>query len=46
MERLDNNLQNVPLWQRLVWFGAIWAVSILALSLVAWVIKWAVKIPA
>lgn len=45
METPDKNLQDAPLWQRLGWFGAIWAGSILALSLVAWIIRWAVKIP-
>lgn len=46
MEGPDNNLQGVPLWQRLGWFAAIWTGSILALSVVAWIIRWAVKIPA
>jgi Protein of unknown function (DUF2474) len=45
MERLDKNLQVLPLWQRLGWFAGIWIGSVLMLLLVAWIIRWAVKIP-
>lgn len=29
-----------PLWQRLAWMAVIWAGSVLALGLVAMVIRW------
>ncbi|WP_081611389.1 DUF2474 domain-containing protein [Kordiimonas gwangyangensis] len=34
--------KNTPLWRRLLWFAAIWGGSVLALTVVAGVIRWAV----
>ncbi|MGN6499448.1 MAG: DUF2474 domain-containing protein [Tsuneonella sp.] len=28
-----------PLWRRLAWFGAIWAASVAALGVVAWLLR-------
>jgi Protein of unknown function (DUF2474) len=45
MARGNEVTRPAPIWQRLGWFGGIWAVSVVALAIVAWVIKWAVKAP-
>lgn len=29
-----------PLWQRLAWMGALWAMSVAALGTIAWLIRW------
>jgi hypothetical protein len=31
-----------PLWQRLAWFVAIWAGSVLLLAVVAWILRMAI----
>ncbi len=46
MTEQSETARKAPLWQRLGWFGGIWVASILALSLVAGAIKWAIKVPA
>jgi Protein of unknown function (DUF2474) len=45
MTKLNGHTLSVHFWQRLGWFGAIWAGSVVALAIVAWVLKWAVKAP-
>jgi hypothetical protein len=31
-------------WQRLLWFAGLWAASVAALGLVAWLIQWALGV--
>ncbi|WP_126172539.1 DUF2474 domain-containing protein [Altericroceibacterium xinjiangense] len=31
---------NQPLWKRLAWMAAIWAMSVAALGTVAYIIRW------
>ena len=31
--------ENKPLWQRLAWLVAIWTASVLALGVVAWLLR-------
>ncbi len=45
MERESEPARTAPRWLRLGWFGAIWTGSVIALAVVAWLIKWAVKAP-
>jgi len=33
-----------PLWKRLAWFAALWLVSVLALGVVAFVIRTALRV--
>jgi len=32
-----------PLWKRLTWFVAIWAGSVVALGIVAWLLRLAIR---
>jgi hypothetical protein len=45
MTKPSDRALSLPLWQRIGWFSAIWAGSVVALSIVAWILKWAVKTP-
>jgi Protein of unknown function (DUF2474) len=37
-------MMQVEGWRRLLWFVAIWAASVAALGVIAWLIRWALGV--